>query len=168
MIDTKTAPRRQVSYQTLDDIVVDAERMAAAGAPTTGNWSKGQIFEHVALIMDMTVNGFTFTLNPFVRFFAKTFFLKRFLKNGMPSGFKPSKPVAQKVVPEETDEQQALNHLRSAIERLKQLDHDVEHAVFGKLDPNQARAINRRHAEMHMSFIAAGHFEDGRGKAEGG
>ena len=154
MIDTKTAPRRQVSYQTLDDLVADAERLSAAGAPTTGNWSRGQIFEHVALIMDMTVDGFAFTLNPIVRFFAKTLFFKRFLKNGMPSGFKPSKSVQQKVVPDETDEQEALNHLRITVERLKQLDHYVDHAVFGKLDPDQARAINRRHAEMHMSFIA--------------
>ena len=153
MIDTKTATRRELEYASLDELVADAERAVAEGAETTGNWSKGQIFEHIATVIDMTVHGFPFKANFLLRFIGRNFLLPRFLKQGMPTGFKPSKNVAEKVMPDETDDQAALDHLRSAVEELKQLDHNIEHAFFGNLDPDTARAINRRHAELHMSFI---------------
>jgi hypothetical protein len=79
---------------------------------------------------------------------------ERFLNNGMPSGFKPSKSIAKKIMPDETDVYTALDHLRSAADRLKQLSHNVDHAFFGEISADQARAINRRHGELHMSFIA--------------
>ncbi|QEG33387.1 hypothetical protein Pr1d_06480 [Bythopirellula goksoeyrii] len=153
-VNTKTCLRRKIEYTSLDELVADAERLVAADAPTTGNWSKGQILDHVASVMEMTIDGFPMNVNWFVRFISRNVMFERFLKNGMPSGFKPSKSVAQKIMPKETDVLPALAHLRTAVERLKQLDHHVDHAFFGDLTADQARAINRRHAELHMSFIA--------------
>lgn len=153
MVDTKTVARRDITYATLDELIADAEKAAATNAPTTGNWSKGQIFEHVARVMDMNIDGFPFKVNWFFRLVSSKILLKRFLKNGMPSGFKPSKSVATKLMPDDTDEQTALQHLRTAVERMKSLDHNIDHAFFGNLNPDEARAINCRHAELHMSFI---------------
>ena len=77
-INTKKCPRRKIEYGSLDELVADAERLVAADAPTTGNWSKGMIMEHVAHLMDMTLDGFGFTPPWILRFVGK-WFLKRLL-----------------------------------------------------------------------------------------
>ena len=104
--------------------------------------------------MEMTVDGFPFKPPWIVRFISRRFLKDRFINNGMPSGFKPNAGAAKHLMPNETDLQQSLAHLRSAADRLKSLDVNVHHAFFGDLMPEEARQINQRHAELHMSFIA--------------
>ena len=41
--------RREVHYDTFDDALADAERLAAGDVRTLGNWSYGQILKHLAM-----------------------------------------------------------------------------------------------------------------------
>ena len=49
---SKTTKRRSVSYSSLEEVLQDAEERAAQKSPTTGNWSQGQIYEHLARTME--------------------------------------------------------------------------------------------------------------------
>ena len=40
----KVEGRRKLDYQSLDEVVADAERLSAGTLTTLGNWSAGQIF----------------------------------------------------------------------------------------------------------------------------
>jgi len=71
MLDTKKVSRRTVQYQSLQEALEDAERLATADAPTTGNWSQGQIYEHLAAILDMGVNGSEKKASFFMRLVAR-------------------------------------------------------------------------------------------------
>ena len=88
MIDTKTCSRREVDYHSLDDIVADAERLVAAGASTSGNWSVGRILEHIARVMDMSIDGSEIKVPWLVRFIMSKIMKKRFLRNKMMPGYK--------------------------------------------------------------------------------
>ncbi|MGI9429285.1 MAG: DUF1569 domain-containing protein [Bythopirellula sp.] len=154
MVDTKTVTRREISYANLDEVVADAERLVAAGATTSGNWSLGQILEHVATVMDKSIDGFDVWPPLPVRLVGRWFLKNRFLKQGMPAGFQLKGPIAKELLPPEVDAQQAFEHLRTAVERLKADSTRAVHPFFGKLTWDESNRINCRHAELHMSFIA--------------
>ena len=55
-VDTKTVKgRRIVHYESLRDVLADAEAMYAAGARPLGNWTPGQIFVHLARSFDASI-----------------------------------------------------------------------------------------------------------------
>ncbi len=156
MINTKTATRRQIAYATLDEIVADAERLVAANATTTGNWSLGKILEHLATVLDKAVDGFENQPPLPVRLVGRWFLKKKFLRDGMPAGFQLKGGIAKEILPDETDVQQALDHLRRSAERLKNHPGDVLHPFFGPMTHEEILKINCRHAELHMSFVKEG------------
>ena len=153
MVDTTKCSRRTVSYPSLDAVVADAERLVEAEAGTTGNWSVGQILEHLATVMDKSIDGFDFRPALPVRLVGRWFLKNRFLRKGMPAGFQLKGLAAQQLIPPEVDPQQALDHLRSAAERLKTSTKRAPHPFFGKMTQEESNRINCRHAELHMSFI---------------
>ncbi len=154
MINTKTCPRRDVDYHALDEIVADAERLVAAGASTTGNWSVGQILEHIARVMDGSIDGMETKAPWWIRFFMSKFMKKRILNNKMSPGFKLPAPAAVEIVPDEADVQSALEHLQRAVGRLKQETHREPSPFMGPMDIDQWNQLHCRHSELHMSFIA--------------
>jgi len=54
----KVTGRRAVAYESLDDVLVDAERLVAAPkVKMLGNWSLGQMLAHLAGGMHMSIDG---------------------------------------------------------------------------------------------------------------
>jgi len=156
MINTKNALRRDLTFTTLDEVVADAERAVAANATTTGNWSLGQILEHLAVVMDKTIDGPKNTPPLPIRLIGRWFLKKRFLRNGMSPGFQLKGGIAKEFLPDETDSQQALEHLRQATLRLKNHTDDIRHPFFGPMTHEEYVGINCRHSELHMSFVKEG------------
>ena len=158
LVDTRKCPRRQVAYASLDEIVADAERLAAANAPTTGNWTLAQIFEHLATAMDYQVDGYppSLQLNPVLRFMVKTLFKKRILTKGMTPGFKLRGSAATALVKQRSDVEleAALAHLRRSVARLKAADRCADHGAFGPMTKAEGELLHRQHAAMHMGFVA--------------
>ena len=153
MIDTTQVQRRKVSYANLDEVIADAQRAASENAAVVGNWTLGQIFEHLAVVMDKTIDGFDMKPPLMVRLVGRFYLKGRFLKQGMTSGFQLKGPAADELVPPEVDTQVALDHLYQAAERVKVEAPHPTHPFFGSLTHDQAKRINCRHAELHMSFV---------------
>jgi len=153
MVDTKKVIRRELTYTTLEEVIADAERLTAANANTTGNWSLGQILEHLAMVMEKSIDGFDVKPPLPVRLVGRWFLKNRFLKHGMPAGFQLKGPIAKELLPAELDPQPALEHLRRAAQRLQTETDRAPHPFFGKLNQTDSNRMNCRHAELHMSFI---------------
>jgi hypothetical protein len=83
---TATSTRRRVRYASLDEVVTDAERAVSANSATTGNWSLGQILEHLATANEKTIDGFGFSA-PWPIRTVGPFFKKRVLEKGLTPGF---------------------------------------------------------------------------------
>ncbi len=154
MINTKTVNgRRQVRYQSLDDLRGDAERLAGDQNVTTlGNWSQGQIYEHLARALDTSIDGSDMSFPAPARWMMSLLMKKKFLYKEIPAGFK----VSGKVVPDETSVEQGLDSLRQAIDRQQSESSRVMHPGFGRLTNEEWEAFHLRHAEMHMSFLVEG------------
>ncbi len=150
---TATLTRRQVRYASLDEVVADAERAVRANSATTGNWSLGQILEHLAVAHDKMIDGFGFSTPWPVRTIGRLVFKKRVLEKGLTPGFKLRPKAAAILVPGETDAAAALAHLRKSTERLKSEQKRSPHPFLGPLNIDECNRMCLRHAELHMSFV---------------
>ena len=152
MINTKKVEgRREVRYDSLDELLTDARRLAAKheDVRTLGNWSQGQIYEHIARALDTSIDGVEFSIPAPARWLMSLLMKKKFLYKEVPSGFK----VSGKVVPDETSVDEGLSSLQNAINRQRSEPTRVKHPGFGKLSTEEWEAFHLRHAELHMSFI---------------
>ena len=88
-VDTKkVTDRRQLRFQTLDDVLADAEMLALAGhIRALGNWTPGQIFKHLAIVFNCQIDGMP--LNPpwLFRVLGRYYFKNRIINKGMRAGF---------------------------------------------------------------------------------
>jgi hypothetical protein len=150
-----TVSRRQVRYQSFDEVLADAQRAVQDRAGTTGQWSLGRILEHLAIANEKTIDGFHFLAPLPVRIIAGTFLKKRFIKRGLKPGFRLSKKAEQILVPGEIDPNQALDHLRRSVKRLQAETERSLHPFFGRVTLDESNRLNLRHAELHMSFVKA-------------
>lgn len=154
-IDTKTVTgRRTVRYESFDDVYADAERLAGIEVRTLGNWSYAQILDHLAKAMGVMIEG-TPTMFPMpLRFIMRLTMKRKMLRETLPPGFKYPAEWAPKIGPSQTvTVENALESLRTAIERLKATPHRAPHPGFGKMGPGEWDTFQLRHCEQHMSFV---------------
>ena len=151
-VDTKTvAGRREVHYDSLDDLVRDAEWAAGDNVATVGNWSVGQILRHLALTMNFSIDGFPFGWPAPLKFLMNVLMKKRFLTKPIPAGFQaPAKAAA--VMPDPTSAAEGLAELKAAIERLRSETNRSSHPGLGNLTAGEWEQFHLRHSEMHLSF----------------
>ena len=153
-VDTKTATgRRTVSYSTYDDLLGDAERLAAGPVKTVGNWTYSQILGHLAVSFTSSIDGFPFNAPFAIRFIARQFLKSRFLNKPLPSGYKFPETTKDHFLPDESvSVEEAIASLRAGIERCKNETQRCKHPLLGSLTLDEWEKFGLRHAEMHMSF----------------
>ena len=152
----KVEGRRTLRFNTIDDAIADAETIAAADQAgkvrLLGNWTVGQILNHLACWATYAYDGAPMQAPWFVRLIAKAF-KKRFLTKGMPAGGNiprvPGGTYGTEIVPTDA----ALERFRNAFTRLKHEPPTAPSPAFGPLTHEEAIALNLRHAELHLSFV---------------
>lgn len=157
VVDTKRAPHRELQFETLDDLEAELSRVEAAHAAgtleTTGNWSAGQIFEHLGAFWRMSFDGFGFTAPLPLRLFAKLI-KKSAISKPPPRGFKLRGAIRVIEPQPSVDFDDGLALLRRQIERTRageQMTHPSP--LFGAFTHDQWLSLHRNHCAMHMGFI---------------
>ncbi len=103
---SKTTGRRKLRFQNLDEVVADAERLAAMPTRPLGNWSLGQICKHLAETMNQSIDGFEFQASLPIRMVARLI-KGRYLNRGLTPGFRlPRRAV--RLLPSPTETQEGL------------------------------------------------------------
>lgn len=152
-VDSKpNQDRRVVRYESMEELVADAERLAQTEVRTVGNWSHGQIYEHLARSFDSSIDGVGFSLPAPVRWLMTLFMKRKFLQKEIPAGFK----TTGRFVPEETSVDAGLASLRAAVARQNSESSRAPHPAFGKIGRDDWTAFNLRHGELHMSYLVDG------------
>jgi len=156
-VDTKTVQgRRVLHFTSLDEIVADAEKLAAS--PDTkmlGNWPLDQLFTHLAMAINGSIDGMPHQAPWFVRL-AAPLLKGRVLKRGMTPGFKLPKQVEPRFYPTAASRQAALETLQRAVARSQTERMTADHPAFGKMTHEEWAKLHMRHAELHLSFATPG------------
>ncbi len=155
-INTKRVPnRRTLRFQTVEDVLAEAERLAATPHRCLGNWSAGQIFMHLALTMNNSVNGVPFRAPWFVRVMMG-FARRRFLSNPMSPGFQMPDYMAKHFSPADVVSlEEGLAALRAATQRYQSAPTLAPSPAFGEMSRAEYDQLHARHGEMHLSFLVA-------------
>jgi hypothetical protein len=158
-VNTKTANRREVRYLTIDDLLRDMDKVIAsekAGTLTrTGNWTPGQVFNHLATWIDYGYQGFPPKAHP--PFFIRWLLMmkkKKMIRNGMPLGVKIPGIKDGTLGCENCSTEIGAAKLLASLARLKNREPvKFESPAFGPMSDDERIAFQLRHAETHMGFL---------------
>jgi len=143
--------RREVHYDTMDDVVADAEHLLNGGYTRLGNWNLGTMSTHLAKAMQSALDGWPIKVNGIVRFVARRLYKDKALRKMKP-GFKLPKK-AMSLAPHIAEDRLGVEELKMTVARWKREPNRHAHAFFGSLTDDEWNRLMLRHAEMHMSFL---------------
>ena len=154
-VDTKSvANRREVRYESYDDLLADVENLAGQEYQVLGNWSYAQILEHLGIAMEGSIDGIPFKAPWFMRLLAKMLLKKKLLAGPLSPGYQIPDNAKPTIYPkEEKSLEEGLEHIRTAVARCKSEKARASHPLFDTISPAEWDQWNLRHAEMHMSFV---------------
>ena len=139
------------SLESLRDYV---HHLGAKQHDTTGNWSVGQIYFHLAAAFEGSVEGLPAGYSPLMRFAARSM---RWVVTRI--RFPPWLPIPAAIAfklqpPAEVDIVQQHQRLVRAIECFAQHEGDLPaHPVLGKLSRKEWTGFHLRHCKHHLGFI---------------
>lgn len=158
-VDTKAAPRRDLTFSTLDELVRELDRLEAASAAGTlahtGNWTAGQVCEHCAKFMRGAIDGFDTKAPWFVRVVARRLYFKQMIGPGpMPAGIKLPKQAVSMLPTPGVSDRAGIADLRRQVDRLRAgAKMTIPSPVFGAMTHEHWMIVHLKHCAMHMSFL---------------
>lgn len=155
-----TAPnsRRELHFESLDDVLRDVESLQAGGCESLGRWELSQTCLHLADWMQFPLDGFPRQPAPIrgllwlLRHTIGRRQFQRILATGrMPAGG-PTMPETVHVSGGE--DAAAVERLRHAITRFDAHSGPLHPSpLFGPMDHDQARRLQLIHCAHHLSFL---------------
>jgi hypothetical protein len=150
----KVANRRQLHFNSVDEILADVEQLAKGKIRTLGNWTPAQILTHLATHMDKSIDGFKGRPPWFIRLVGRWYFKNRFLNKGMPPGFQlPANAAKEFIADPGVRFEESLAGFRRAVERQKTETKRVPSPFLGPMTLEDWNRLHCRHAELHLSFL---------------
>ncbi len=147
------ATRRTLRFHNYDEVVADAEALAASGYERGGNWGLAQTCDHLSRTMEHSLDGFPDRLAWPIRLVARLVALGPILKHRQSNRRFPTSSYLEPV--NAGDDRAGLDRLRAAVERLKSHKGDLHpHPVFGRVTAEQWREIHLWHSEHHLSYLS--------------
>lgn len=159
-VDTKTAPRRPLKFDSFEEIAADLDKIEAAmdagTLATSGNWTAGQNFEHMAKFLGFALDGFP-TMAPLpVRWMAQLMFKNKAIRTDepIPAGFKLPKGASYLLPSDDIGDREGLEMLRTNVQRVIDAEKMTHLSpIFGKLSHEDWLRIQRKHMSLHLSFL---------------
>lgn len=153
-----TATRRTLTFQSLDEIVSEIERLQTGGYDRAGAWNLGQICGHLNHWMKFPMDGFP--KPPLVirlmLWMMKVTVAKKQLKRILESGFKPGIPTMPETVPpaEPANDEAQVAEFKATIDRFQNHSGPIHPSpLFGEMDYVTARQIQLAHCAHHLGFL---------------
>lgn len=149
--------RRSLRFGRMSDIRADVEMLdAAPSIRTTGNWTAAQNVDHVAALIEGSLDGIPVRGPLWMRMMGKLV-RSSALNKPMRPGFKLPKAMREFGPSEDVTWEQALGRLRAVVERIENGARMEEPSPFlGELSHEEWEQLHCRHAELHLSFLHPG------------
>ncbi len=142
--------RRELHFDSYDQVLDDVHRLAEGGYRQLGNWSLGEICQHLAKSIDMAIDGSDAQFPWLLRKIAPLM-KNRFLSRPIPSGYKI--PPGANVEPDSAETAAGVAAIEKAVARLRETGDRRAHPLFGTLTRDQWDQFQLRHCELHLSFL---------------
>jgi hypothetical protein len=143
--------RREITFQSLQQVLDDVEKLAAApGVHTLGNWSLPQLLNHLTLTMNCSIDGFQVQAPWFIRLLAPLF--KKSALRKISPGIRLPKAAEAAAFPPHVSMPESLQDFRRAIRRAMTEQMQAPHPAFGRMTHQEWLLLHLRHSEMHLSF----------------
>lgn len=158
-INTKSVHRRPLRFNAISDLQADLAALEAAHRAgtlkTRGNWAPGQIIGHLATWAEFTYNGNPLKPPWIVRFIVKRR-KNKYLTQGLPAGVRIPRVKGGTLGTENQPFDHALARYRRILERLDREVPTLPNVIFGPLTHDEWKALQLRHAELHLGFLDPG------------
>lgn len=162
-VDTKTAERRDLRFHDFHEVVADLDRLEAAmdagTLASTGNWSPGENFDHLAKFLQFAFDGFPSKAPPPVRWIARMMFKNKatHTEEPFPAGFKLPKQASALLPRDGVTDRQGLDYLRQQIARILDGEKMTQPSpLLGQLTHEEWLTLQRKHMALHLSFLRPG------------
>jgi Protein of unknown function (DUF1569) len=157
MPDATTPQRRKIRFQTVDEAIREAERLAQAEREgrlaRAGNWSLGRTLGHLATWANFAHDGYPPEVCPPLPIRLVIRLMRgRILRDGMSPGMRIGRMPEGTLGLDDLPTEEGLNRYRAALRRLAASAPSGASPVFGKLTHDQWIQLNLRHAELHLGF----------------
>jgi Protein of unknown function (DUF1569) len=145
-----TATRRPLTFDTLDRVMPDVDRLMA-GHTTVGNWTLGQICNHLTIGLIGSIDGMDLRVPWVLRKLVAPLVLRRILSAGsMGEGVKVPPALLPK---SEVDDRAEVEALRAALQMFAAHSGPMAaHPFFGTLTRVQHERLSCIHCAHHLSF----------------
>lgn len=151
-VDTKRVTgRRKLHYADYPELLADVRALAGRPYRRLGNWSLGQICQHLAGAVDMAIDGPSFKLALVLRLVGPLL-KKRLLRGPLTPGFKVPRGGGT-LIPKTDDDAAGVAALEKAVGRLDATSQRKPHPLLGRLTREEWDQFELRHAELHLSFL---------------
>lgn len=150
--------RRELHFTTLDQLLTEARRLAetdhAGQLKSTGTWTLGQAFGHIAG-WATAINDGTYPKVPFIIRVMMRLMKNRMINAPMKPGVKIPGIANGTLFIDVLTVEDGLSGLFRAVEVIKATNSPFMHPLLGLMTPEQFIALNLRHAELHLSYFQA-------------
>ncbi len=161
LIKTKNAPRRALSFhctKCLRSELASLQAAHAAGTLThTGNWSEGEILDHVAKLWEFAFDGFPEKVAPnfIIKLIARTMKGKFTSGKTLPAGFNLPKHASFMLPTSGVSFDDGLARLTRVLDRMDRGERmTVVSPAFGALTHDEWMRLHLGHAQLHIGFMA--------------
>ncbi|MCA9173154.1 MAG: DUF1569 domain-containing protein [Planctomycetales bacterium] len=145
--------RRPVRYALFRDLIGDVHRLSALPHRQLGNWSLGQIVDHLQRALLLQVESTPVAI-PFWERIAARLAKRRLLSRSLKAGCLPPMALREQLAPRDGVEvAAAVRELEQAIARCRDAQSTQPHPLLGRISRAEWEQYHLRHAELHMSFL---------------
>ncbi len=144
---------RELHFTDLRSAVQEAERLLTSGYTQMGNWSLGQICQHLRVVQDGSIDGYPWYFAPFafLRPLVRRILLPRVLQGDSPRGIRTA-PIY--VPGNDLDDSAEVASFAESVERfLSHAGTFHPHPGFGRLDRETLEKVHAGHAAHHLRFL---------------
>lgn len=146
----KPKSRRELHFETMQDILNEVESLASGPVISLGKWTPAQNIDHIRSVIRVAHAGTDFKMPLAYRILGKVlkgYFLKSSFKAGM-----KTEPIFEP--PAEITMEQALAAFREDVEIASRPGAMSQPSpLFGAMTHEQWVQLNCRHAELHLGFL---------------
>ncbi len=148
---SSSTKRRKLDFKTFNDLKNDLNLLSQSRYDRAGNWSLGQVCDHIAIFLDKSMDGFNLVLPLPLRMmggFARWSTLKF---RWIPSGYKAPDILLPLDV---SSDPQGIERLQKSIQRYESFNQPLHPSpLFGKVSRQQWDQLHLIHAAHHFSFL---------------
>lgn len=145
--------RQSLEFGDLSEAVAHGRSLQDTGYQQLGNWSLGQVCNHLAGTMEFSIDGFPSTLpTPVAAVMRTAFFYVPFMPRIISRLRAPTLPALAQADP--VEDAAGLQRLADAVARVSAANIEFQrNPILGRLTPEQWHRFHVWHAQHHLSFL---------------